>query len=160
MHHVLPFVSANIRFFWKILAFLCLISTEFQMFVFMRRFLLQWCTDLMNATLPSASSDETLQSVSAFAECCCLMGRSAVTWWILTHVSNELIASNFRTNFLWHVRWKQEYFNQKRRPLLVSGSVNSDATMEYTTPGKVTNWSTAGNDVFCAVSADIDVTQH
>lgn len=63
------------------------------------------------------------------------------------------------TNLLWHDRWKPEKFNQKRRPLLSNGSVNRDATMEYSKSGKVTNGSTAGNDVFYAVCADNDVNQ-
>lgn len=50
MHHLLLFISPNIRSFWQTRAFLCLILTEFQLFVFMRRFLLQWYIDLINVT--------------------------------------------------------------------------------------------------------------
>jgi hypothetical protein len=60
---------------------------------------------------------------------------------------------------LLHATWEREYFNQKRRSLLGYGTMNSHATMEHVTPQNISNGNTAGNGVFYAVCADIDLMQ-
>lgn len=46
---------------------------------------------------------------------------------------------------LWHALWKPEYFNQKKCPLLVYGTMNSDPAMEYVKSRNTTN----GKGVLC-----------
>jgi hypothetical protein len=50
---------------------------------------------------------------------------------------------------LWLGEWKTQL-------LLGNCTVNRDATMEHVTPRNITNGSTAGNGVYCAVRADSD----
>jgi hypothetical protein len=46
----------------------------------------------------------------------------------------------------------------KRQPLLGNSTITTYATMGHFTPRSVTNGSTAGNGVFCAIRADSYVT--
>jgi hypothetical protein len=53
---------------------------------------------------------------------------------------------------LWHGEWKNQ-------PLLGSGTINSDATVEHITLCNITNLSTTWNGVFYAVCANSYIMQ-